>query len=145
MKVFDGAKMREIRKNLKLTQYDLAPMTNITQNRISDIERNVTAPTIKEIDALSDALNINVSEFLNNETEIEVVVNTFTKKKKGTDKTEGFNGLKIDELSGQIDIFANEKYPVGRDLSGYVILKKETYISLIEDQEKFNKLKNILK
>lgn len=124
MKVFDGAKMREIRKNLKLTQYDLAPMTNITQNRISDIERNVTAPTIKEIDALSDALNINVSEFLNNETEIEVVVNTFTKKKKGTDKTEGFNGLKIDELSGQIDIFANEKYPVGRDLSGYVILKK---------------------
>ncbi|KLL30092.1 DNA-binding protein [Streptococcus agalactiae] len=125
--------------------HPLAPMTNITQNRISDIERNVTAPTIKEIDALSDALNINVSEFLNNETEIEVVVNTFTKKKKGTDKTEGFNGLKIDELSGQIDIFANEKYPVGRDLSGYVILKKETYISLIEDQEKFNKLKNILK
>lgn len=49
MKVFDGAKMRAIRKEAELTQYDLAPMVGISQNRVSDIERNVTTPTIEEI------------------------------------------------------------------------------------------------
>lgn len=44
MKVFDGAKLREIRKEAGLTQYDLAPIVGITQNRVSDIERNVTDP-----------------------------------------------------------------------------------------------------
>ena len=51
MKVFDGAKMRALRKDAGLTQYDLAPMVGISQNRVSDIERNVTTPTIDEIDA----------------------------------------------------------------------------------------------
>ncbi len=37
MKVFDGAKMRAIRKGAELTQYDLAPMVGISQNRVSDI------------------------------------------------------------------------------------------------------------
>ncbi|HGA3793716.1 TPA: helix-turn-helix domain-containing protein, partial [Streptococcus agalactiae] len=60
MKVFDGAKMRAIRKELRLTQYELSPMVGITQNRISDIERNVTTPTITEIDAFSDALKTHV-------------------------------------------------------------------------------------
>lgn len=85
MKVFDGAKMRAIRKEAELTQYDLAPMVGISQNRVSDIERNVTTPTIEEIEAFADALNTQVSSFLSNESEIEVIANTFTKKKKDTD------------------------------------------------------------
>lgn len=31
MKVFDGAKMRAIRKEAEFTQYDLAPMVGISQ------------------------------------------------------------------------------------------------------------------
>lgn len=82
MKVFDGAKMRAIRKEAELTQYDLAPMVGISQNRVSDIERNVTTPTIEEIESFADALNTQVSSFLSNESEIEVIANTFTKKKR---------------------------------------------------------------
>ena len=63
MKVFDGAKMRAIRKEAEFTQYDLAPMVGISQNRVSDIERNVTTPTNEEIEAFADALNTQVSSF----------------------------------------------------------------------------------
>lgn len=131
MKVFDGAKMRAIRKELRLTQYELSPMVGITQNRISDIERNVTTPTITEIDAFSDALKTHVSLFLNNENEIEVVTNTFTKKKKGAEK--------IDNSSDQMDLFSSEKSLVGSDLEGYVIIHTETYAKLLESQEKLHK------
>lgn len=137
MKVFDGAKMRAIRKELRLTQYELSPMVGITQNRISDIERNVTTPTITEIDAFSDALKTHVSLFLNNENEIEVVTNTFTKKKKGAEK--------IDNSSDQMDLFSSEKSLVGSDLEGYVIVHTETYAKLLESQEKLHKLQNLLK
>lgn len=137
MKVFDGAKMRAIRKELRLTQYELSPMVGITQNRISDIERNVTTPTITEIDAFSDALKTHVSLFLNNENEIEVVTNTFTKKKKGAEK--------IDNSSDQMDLFSSEKPLVGSDLEGYVIIHTETYAKLLESQEKLHKLQNLLK
>ena len=51
MKVFDGAKLKQMRLDAQLTQYDLAPLTDITQTRISDIERNVRPPLVKEIDA----------------------------------------------------------------------------------------------
>ena len=91
MKVFDGAKMRVIRKEAELTQYDLAPMVGISQNRVSDIERNVTTPTNEEIEAFADALNTQVSSFLSNESEIEVIANTFTKKKKDTDAESHFD------------------------------------------------------
>lgn len=137
MKVFDGAKMCAIRKELRLTQYELSPMVGITQNRISDIERNVTTPTITEIDAFSDALKTHVSLFLNNENEIEVVTNTFTKKKKGAEK--------IDNSSDQMDLFSSEKSLVGSDLEGYVIIHTETYAKLLESQEKLHKLQNLLK
>ncbi|HGD0360475.1 TPA: helix-turn-helix domain-containing protein [Streptococcus agalactiae] len=137
MKVFDGAKMRAIRKELRLTQYELSPMVGITQNRISDIERNVTTPTITEIDAFSDALKTHVSLFLNNENEIEVVTNTFTKKKKGAEK--------IDNSSDQMDLFSSENSLVGSDLEGYVIIHTETYAKLLESQEKLHKLQNLLK
>ncbi len=39
MKVFDGAKMRTIRKEEKLTQYDLAPMVGISQDRLKQLQK----------------------------------------------------------------------------------------------------------
>ena len=78
MKVFDGAKMRSIRKEAELTQYDLAPMVGISQNRVSDIERNVTTPTIEEIEAFADALNTQVSSFLPRRKRIQMQSLTLT-------------------------------------------------------------------
>ncbi|HES3276634.1 helix-turn-helix domain-containing protein [Streptococcus canis] len=145
MKVFDGVKMRNIRKDAGLTQYDIAPMVGISQNRVSDIERNVTAPTVDEIDAFAEALNTHVSVFLSDDTEIEVITNTFTKKKKEIDQTERFDGIKVDNSSEQLELFPSEKLSLGSDLAGYVILSTEIYAELLESQEKLHKLQSLLK
>lgn len=144
MKVFDGAKLKQMRLDAQLTQYDLAPMIGISQNRVSDIERNVTAPTVDEIDAFADALKTQVSAFLSDDTEIEVITNTFTKKKKGIEG-DAKDELELDKSSEQLELFASDKLPVGSDLSGYVIIKAETYAELLENQEKLHKLQNLLK
>ncbi|MFC2627517.1 MAG: helix-turn-helix domain-containing protein [Streptococcus mutans] len=139
MKVFDGAKMRAIRKEAELTQYDLAPMVGISQNRVSDIERNVTAPTIEEIKAFTDALNTQVSSFLSNDSEIEVIVNTFTKKKKDTDAESHF-----DNPTEQMELFVDDSL-LGHDLTGYVLISQKTYLELLDSQDRLKQLQKLLK
>ena len=128
MKVFDGAKMRAIRKGAELTQYDLAPMVGISQNRVSDIERNVTTPTIEEIES-----------FLSNESEIEVIANTFTKKKKDTDAESHF-----DTSTEQMELFVDDTL-LGHDLTGYVLLSQKTYLELLDSQDRLKQLQKLLK
>lgn len=140
MKVFDGAKLRSMRKDAGLTQYDLAPLLDISQNRISDIERNVTDPTTVDIERFAEILKCPVSTFLSDEDDIEVVVNTFKKNKK--------NGKSSDDESGsseQLELLVDEEVPTGRDLSGYILIKQDVYQSLIEDKEKLKQLLSLLK
>ena len=139
MKVFDGAKMRAIRKEAELTQYDLAPMVGISQNRVSDIERNVTTPTNEEIEAFADALNTQVSSFLSNESEIEVIANTFTKKKKDTDA-----GSHFDTPTEQMELFVDDTL-LGHDLTGYVLISQKTYLELLDSQDRLKQLQKLLK
>ena len=139
MKVFDGAKMRAIRKGAELTQYDLAPMVGISQNRVSDIERNVTTPTNEEIEAFADALNTQVSSFLSNESEIEVIANTFTKKKKDTDAESHF-----DAPTEQMELFVDDTL-LGHDLTGYVLISQKTYLELLDSQDRLKQLQKLLK
>lgn len=139
MKVFDGAKMRAIRKEAELTQYDLAPMVGISQNRVSDIERNVTTPTNEEIEAFADALNTQVSSFLSNESEIEVIANTFTKKKKDTDAESHF-----DNTTEQMELFVDDTL-LGHDLTGYVLISHKTYLELLDSQDRLKQLQKLLK
>lgn len=139
MKVFDGAKMRAIRKEAELTQYDLAPMVGTSQNRVSDIERNVTTPTNEEIEAFADALNTQVSSFLNNESEIEVIANTFTKKKKDTDAESHF-----DNPTEQMELFVDDTL-LGHDLTGYVLISQKTYLELLDSQDRLKQLQKLLK
>lgn len=139
MKVFDGAKMRAIRKGAELTQYDLAPMVGISQNRVSDIERNVTTPTNEEIEAFADALNTQVSSFLSNESEIEVIANTFTKKKKDTDA-----GSHFDTPTEQMELFVDDTL-LGHDLAGYVLISHKRYLELLDSQDRLKQLQKLLK
>ncbi|AFU88699.1 hypothetical protein phiNJ2_0039 [Streptococcus phage phiNJ2] len=144
MKVFDGAKMRALRKDAGLTQYDLAPMVGISQNRVSDIERNVTTPTIEEIDAFADALKTQVSSFLSDETDIVVVENTFTKRKKDIDHTVQDNGIKADNHSEQLELFVDDNL-TGQDLTGYILVRAEIYEQLLEKQQRLQQLQSLLK
>lgn len=141
MKVFDGAKLREIRKEAGLTQYDLAPIVGITQNRVSDIERNVTDPTTVEIDAFAEALNIPISAFLNDETEIVVVTNTFTKKKKADNASSSSEEIP----SEQLELLPGNEEITGRDLAGYILIKQEVYQSLLDSQNRLQQLQSLLK
>ncbi|AER21698.1 TPA: helix-turn-helix transcriptional regulator [Streptococcus suis] len=144
MKVFDGAKMRALRKDAGLTQYDLAPMVGISQNRVSDIERNVTTPTIDEIDAFADALKTQVSSFLSDETDIVVVENTFTKRKKDIDHTGQDNGIKSDNQSEQLELFVDDNL-TGQDLTGYILVRADIYEQLLENQQRLQQLQSLLK
>lgn len=142
MKVFDGAKMRTIRKEAGLTQYDIAPVVGISQNRVSDIERNVTTPTIDEIEAFADTLNTQVSSFLSNESEIEVIANTFTKntkKKKETDVESRF-----DTSTEQMELFVDDAL-LGHDLTGYVLISQKTYLELLDSQDRLQQFQKLLR
>ncbi|HES9049753.1 TPA: helix-turn-helix transcriptional regulator [Streptococcus pyogenes] len=141
MKVFDGAKMRAIRKEAGLTQYDLAPIVGITQNRVSDIERNVTDPTTIEIDAFAEALNSPISAFLNDETEIVVVTNTFTKKKKADNASSSSEEIP----SEQLELLPGNEEITGRDLAGYILIKQEVYLDLLNSKNKLQQLQSLLK
>ncbi|MCY7144219.1 helix-turn-helix domain-containing protein [Streptococcus gordonii] len=140
MKVFDGAKLRSMRKDAGLTQYDLAPLLDISQNRISDIERNVTDPTTVDIERFAEILKCPVSTFLSDEDDIEVVINTFKKNKKNGKSSEDESGS-----SEQLELLIDEEVPTGRDLSGYILIKQDVYQSLIEDKEKLKQLLSLLK
>jgi len=156
MKVFDGAKLKQMRLDAQLTQYDLAPLTDITQTRISDIERNVRPPLAKEIDAFMSVFRKAKTDFLSDEKDIVVISGTFTKNKKEDVETNSFTDAanKVnsaftnlgDAMKGeQLELFPSDKLPIGRDLTGYVILNAETYAELLESQEKLHKLQNLLK
>ena len=141
MKVFDGAKMRAIRKEAGFTQYDLAPIVGITQNRVSDIERNVTDPTTVEIDAFAEALNSPISAFLNDETEIVVVTNTFTKKKKADNASSTSEEIP----SEQLELLPNNEELTGRDLTGYILVRQDVYLDLLDSKDKLQQLQSLLK
>ena len=141
MKVFDGAKMRAIRKEAGLTQYDLAPIVGITQNRVSDIERNVTDPTTIEIDAFAEALNSPISAFLNDETEIVVVTNTFTKKKKADNASSSSEEIP----SEQLELLPGNEGITGHDLAGYILVRQDVYLDLLDSKDKLQQLQSLLK
>lgn len=144
MKVFDGAKLKKFRKEAGLSQYALAPLVDVSQNRISDIERNVTDPTTIEIDAFASALNCPASAFLNDETEIEVVKNTFSKSKK-VDSSQTNDVAAVNSKSEQLELLPALGALVYNDLSGYVLIDMQHYQELLECQKVVKKLQNVLK
>lgn len=54
MKVFDGAKMRTIRKEAKLTQYDLAPMVGISQDRLKQLQKLLSGEFVMKFELIND-------------------------------------------------------------------------------------------
>ncbi|HEM3496841.1 helix-turn-helix transcriptional regulator [Streptococcus suis] len=159
MKLFDGAKLKQMRLDAKLTQYDLAPLTNITQTRISDIERNVRQPLPKEVDAFMAVFGKTKADFLSDEREIVVISGTFTKTKKDGKPPHppeflaetrpagdrGATGALIDAKSEQLELFSGTDVQLGSDLAGFVLIRADTYNELVESQAKLYKMQSLLK
>ena len=68
-----GKKLRELRKQNDLTLEDLASRSELTKGFLSQVERNLTAPSIATLEDILEALGSNLSEFFHEEEETQIV------------------------------------------------------------------------
>lgn len=73
-----GQKIKEIRLENGLTQEELASRCELTKGFISQIENNLTSPSIKTLDDILEVLGTSLGEFFQEDTEEDAYV--FTKK-----------------------------------------------------------------
>jgi transcriptional regulator with XRE-family HTH domain len=55
-----GKRLRQIRMSKKLTQDDLARITNLSSSFISTLERGVNAPSFSALETIANALDVEV-------------------------------------------------------------------------------------
>lgn len=58
-----GDRIRYARRNAKLSQQELAKLSNISINTLSLLERGMTSPTIATLQKLADTLDVELSSF----------------------------------------------------------------------------------
>lgn len=63
-----GDDIKKLRLQLGLTQEELAERSEVTKGFISQIERNLTSPSIDSLDDILEALGTNLSDFFKHET-----------------------------------------------------------------------------
>lgn len=68
-----GYFVAERRKELKMTQKDLAAKIQVTDKAVSKWERGLGFPDINTIESLADALNVSIIELMKSEKQIENV------------------------------------------------------------------------
>ena len=59
-----GENLRFIRLQKKLTLQELSQMSKVSKSQLSQIERNVSVPTITKLQKIAEALDINFSNLL---------------------------------------------------------------------------------
>ena len=68
-----GEKIKRLRVRLGLTQEELASRTELTKGFISQLERDITSPSIATLMDILEALGTNVSEFFSERADEKVV------------------------------------------------------------------------
>ncbi|MCI5869136.1 MAG: XRE family transcriptional regulator [Dorea sp.] len=71
-----GKKLRELRLQNDLTLEDLASRCELTKGFLSQVERNLTAPSIATLEDILEALGSNLSDFFHEEEERQIVFST---------------------------------------------------------------------
>ena len=69
-----GARVRRFRRDLQMTQMDLAQQVGVTNGQISTIERGLSAPSIGTLRRISEAMGIAMVYFFDQPGQREVVV-----------------------------------------------------------------------
>ena len=68
-----GAKLRSMRQRINLTQEELADRCELTKGYISQLENDLTSPSIATLIDLLNALGSNLSDFFHEEAEEKIV------------------------------------------------------------------------
>ncbi len=68
-----GAKLKDMRQQKNLTQEELADRCELTKGYISQLENDLTSPSITTLCDLLNALGSNLSDFFHEETEEKIV------------------------------------------------------------------------
>lgn len=71
-----GKKLKELRIQNDLTLDDLASRSELTKGFLSQVERNLTMPSIPTLEDILEALGTNLSEFFHEEEEKQLVFST---------------------------------------------------------------------
>ncbi len=82
-----GHKIKQLRVQKGLTLEELASRSELTKGFLSQLERNLTSPSITTLDDILEALGTSLSEFFREETEETPV---FQKKDFFVDEREGY-------------------------------------------------------
>ena len=64
-----GKKIKELRTKLSLTQNELADRCDLTKGYISQIENDLTSPSINTLTDILTALGVNLKDFFNDDEE----------------------------------------------------------------------------
>lgn len=71
-----GKKLKELRLQNDLTLGDLASRSELTKGFLSQVERNLTTPSIATLEDILEALGSNLSDFFHEEEEKKIVFQT---------------------------------------------------------------------
>lgn len=74
MSVFHGNRLRELRKNKKLSIAELSKLSDVSTGLISQIEREMVIPSVVSIWRLAQALGTNINYFFDDEAEDKVLI-----------------------------------------------------------------------
>lgn len=81
-----GNRIKQLRTKNGLTLEELASRTELTKGFLSQLERNLVAPSLQTLDDVSEALGVTMSEFFKEESNEQIV---FTKEDAFVDEQEG--------------------------------------------------------
>ena len=68
-----GDNIQQLRKDLKLSQEQLAEKIDVTRQTISNWELGETSPNPEQLKLLSNALNVSIDELLNNDVKSVII------------------------------------------------------------------------
>ena len=71
-----GRKLKELRKQNGLTLDDLASRSELTKGFLSQVERNLTTPSIATLEDIVEVLGTNMSEYFREEEKTQIVFHT---------------------------------------------------------------------
>ena len=71
-----GNKIKELRISNDLTLQELASRSELTKGFLSQVERNLTSPSISTLEDILEALGTNLAEFFQSDNEEQIVFHT---------------------------------------------------------------------